>query len=152
MQRMRRLLVLGACLGGPLSMAWAAEKGTREEAVAMVKKAGAYLKQHGRAKALAEFMRVGGPFIVKDLYLFVYDGEGVNLAHINPKMVGKNLLDMKDADGVPLIREVIAKGNSKEGSGWTDYRWPNPITKVVEHKSSYTENFGGVYISCGVYK
>lgn len=148
----RRTLALGVSLYLLSTTSHADDaRGSLDEAVALVKQGVAYYRANGRDKALAEFMRVGGPFLKKDLYLFVYDSSGVNLAHINPKMVGKNLLDMKDADGVSLIKEIIAKGDSKEGHGWTDYRWPNPATKVVEKKRTYTEKVDGIYISCGAY-
>lgn len=67
-------------------------------------------------------------------------------------MVGKNLLEMRDTDGVFLINEMIAIGNSPEGRGWFRYKWPNPIlNNKVEAKESYVERFGDVYISCGIY-
>ena len=69
----------------------------------------------------------------------MYDGQGNNLAHNNPKMVGKNLLDMRDVDGKYLIRDLIALGNSPSGTGWVEYKWPNPLTKIVEAKKTYVE-------------
>jgi signal transduction histidine kinase len=128
------------------------EHATADEAVALVKSAVAYLKANGKEKAIAEFMNPKGPFIKGELYLFVYDNKGVNLAHINPKMVGKNLIDMRTEDGSYIIKKVIEIGDSKEGKGWQDYKWPNPVTKALEAKRSYTEMVDGVYISCGVYK
>ena len=131
---------------------WAAQRSSKDDAVAMVKKAGAYYQEHGLKKALSAFNNPKGPFIKNELYLFVYDKDGVNLAHgQNQKMIGKNLLEMRDADGVFLIKKVIEIGDSKTGHGWQRYKWPNPITKQVEEKLSYTEKFGELYISCGIY-
>jgi signal transduction histidine kinase len=119
----------------------------------MVKKAVAYYKEHGREKALVEFNNQKGQFVKDELYLFVYDGKGVNLAHgQNPKMVGKNLLEMRDADGLYLIKKVIEIGDSKAGYGWQKYRWPNSLSHNVEPKQSYTERVDDIYISCGIYK
>jgi cytochrome c len=133
--------------------AFAAEKGSPEEAVAMVKKAVAHLKENGKEKAFVECGNVGNAqFHDRDLYVFVYDLNGVNVAHgNNPKMVGKNLLDMKDYDGKFIIKSFIEAANS-EGKGWVDYKWPNPVTKAVESKSSYIEKVDGLIIGCGVYK
>lgn len=128
-------------------------KAKPEDAVAMVKKAAAFYKEYGLEKALAEFNNQKGQFVKDELYLFVYDEKGLNLAHgQNPKMVGKNLLEMCDANGLYMIKKAIALGNSKTGSGWQTYEWPNSLTKTVETKQSYTEKVGDIYISCGVYK
>ena len=56
-------------------------KATKEDAIAMVKKAGAYYQLHGLEKALAEFNNQKGQFVKDELYLFVYDERGLNLAH-----------------------------------------------------------------------
>lgn len=135
--------------------AFAAEKGTAEEAVALVKKAAAYLKENGKEKAFSEFNNPKGQFADRDLYVFVYgtSGDGINLAHgANPKLIGKNLLDLRDADGKLIVKGFIEVGNSKTGHGWVDYKWPNPVTKAVEAKSTYIERVGDVMIGCGIYK
>lgn len=139
---------------GLLAMpAWAADRGTADEAVAMVKKAVAKIKTEGREKAFAAFADPGNKeFHDRDLYIFVYDLNGVNLAHgNNPKMVGKTLLEMKDREGKPLIREMVEVAKSK-GKGWIDYKWPNPVTQTVEAKSSYVERVEDMLVGSGIYK
>ena len=74
------------------------------------------------------------------------------MAHgANAALVGKNLIDLKDPDGKFLIRELaaVAKG---PGSGWVDYKWPNPITKLIDNKSSYVERMGDYFVGVGVYR
>jgi signal transduction histidine kinase len=132
--------------------AFAAEKGTKEEAQALVKAIVAFHKANGKEKAIAEGNNPTGQFRVKDLYIFAYDSKGINLVHSNPKMHGKDLLQMKDAKGVPLIQEMIKAGDSGGGNGWINYDWPNGVTKVVEPKTSYVEKFDGVYYACGYYR
>jgi cytochrome c len=133
--------------------AWAAEEqGTAEEAVAMVKKAVAYLKANGKEKAFAEFSNPKGQFIDRDLYILVLDPNIVMLAHgVNPRIIGKSLIDTKDADGKPFARLFYEIGNTK-GSGWVDYKWPNPVTKAIEQKSTYVEKVDDVLVACGIYK
>ncbi|MFZ6638618.1 cache domain-containing protein [Undibacterium sp. TC4M20W] len=133
----------------------AADKGNADEAMALVKRAAAYLKENGKDKAYAEFNNPTGQFVVKDLYVFVYNtnGDGINRAHgANAKMVGKNLLELKDADGMPIVKSFLDVANSKTGHGWVDYKWPNPTTKQMEPKSTYIERVGDVLIGCGIYK
>ena len=44
---------------------------------------------------------------------------------------------------------ALAKG---PGSGWVDYKWPNPITDKIEDKSSYIEKMGDYFVGVGVYR
>lgn len=129
-------------------------RATAEEAVALVKKGVAYYKTHGRAKALAAFNDPKGEFVKGELYFFVYsaNGDGIVLAHgQNPRMLGKNLIDMQDAHGTYIIRESTRIANSIAGQGWLEYMWPNSITKTLEPKKSYIERVGDIWIGCGVY-
>ncbi|MBI3283656.1 MAG: cache domain-containing protein [Burkholderiales bacterium] len=139
---------------GLLVPAFAAdERGTTEQAMAMVKKGIAYIKEHGKEKAFAEFSNTANKdFHDRDLYLFVYDMSGNNMTHgNNPKMVGKNMMDLKDSDGKLIVKSMIDVVNSK-GKGWVDYKWPNPMTKALEMKSSYVEKLDNYFVGCGAYK
>ncbi|MGZ3239121.1 MAG: cache domain-containing protein [Burkholderiaceae bacterium] len=130
------------------------QKGSADEAVAMVKKAATYLKAHGKEKAFSDFAdKSNTQFHDRDLYIFVYDFNGVAVAHgNNPKMVGKNLLEMKDNEGTFIIKEFINVAKTK-GKGWVDYKWPNPLTQAIEQKSAYIEKVDGdLIIGSGIYK
>ncbi|HJV86261.1 MAG TPA: cache domain-containing protein [Noviherbaspirillum sp.] len=151
---MRLFKALGfALLMLAASIAAAAERGSADEAMAMVKKAVAYMKDVGKDKAFAEFGNTANTqFHDRDLYIFVYDMHGNNVAHgNNPKMVGKNLLEMKDNDGKYIIKGFIDVTKAK-GKGWVDYKWPNPVTKAVESKSSYVEKVDDLIVGAGIYK
>ena len=134
--------------------AWAAPKGTADEAVAMTRRAVAMIKSDGKDKAFAAIADpANASFHDRDLYIYVYDMNGVTLAHgNNPKMVGKNLIDLKDNEGKAVIRALIATAGSKEGRGWVDFKWPNPTTKVVEQKSGYIERVDNLIVGSGIYK
>ena len=135
--------------------AGAAEKGSADEAVAMVKKAGEFLKKNGKEKAFAEFNQQKGPFIHNDLYIFAFltNGDGIERANgANVKLVGKNVKEMRDADGKYLIKDILALGMGKEGKGWIDYKWPNPATGTIDAKRTYVERVDDVIIGCGIYK
>lgn len=58
---------------------------------------------------------------------------------------------MKDADGKAFIKSLIDTAQ-KRGSGWVEYKWPNPVTKVIESKSTYVEKAGNLIVACGIYK
>ncbi|RZI41947.1 histidine kinase [Herbaspirillum sp. HC18] len=134
--------------------AFANDRATADEAVTLVKKAVAYIKANGKEKAFEEFNNAKGQFVDRNLYIFVYDLNGTNLAIGNGnarKMVGKNLLDMRDADGTYLIKKLIEVANTK-GKGWVDYKWPNPVNNSVESKSSYIEKVDDFFVGAGIYK
>ncbi|MDQ1829462.1 cache domain-containing protein [Massilia scottii] len=129
-----------------------ARRGTADEAVAMVKKASAYLNDNGREKAIAAFNDPKGEFIKGDLYVFMFTFDGTALAHgQNAKMVGKNLIDLKAGEVFP-IREFIKIAKTPAGTGWFGYKWPNSITKAMEEKNTYIERNGEVLIGVGTYK
>ncbi len=135
--------------------AWAqkAEHGSADEAVAMVQQVIASLKANGRDKTIAEVNNTtGGKFRDRDLYVTINDLSGKNLAHgANPKMQGKDLIDLKDADGKYFMRERIELAKAK-GKGWQDYKFVNPMSKQIEPKAMYFEKYEDLIINCGIYK
>ncbi len=145
--------VLGLSMFAMSSSALAVDKGTKEEAVAMVKKAVALIKSDGKEKAFAAISDPSNTtFHDRDLYIYVYDLNGVALAHgNNPKMVGKPLIGLKDNEGKPMIKEMVDLAKTK-GSGWVDFKWPNPVTKAVEAKSGYVEKVEDMLVGSGIYQ
>lgn len=132
--------------------AFANERGTADEAIALVQKAVAYLKANGKEKAYAEFNNPNGQFKDRDLYIFVIDMTGLEWANgANQKIVGKNVLDLKDAEGKMMVKSFIDLAKTK-GKGWVDYKWPNPVQKTVESKSTYLEKYEDVLVASGIYK
>lgn len=152
---MRKLfmgIVFGVFALGVQGMAVAGERGTADEAVAMVKKAIAFMKANGREKAYAEINNPNGQFKDRDLYVVVYDLKAKNIAHgANPRMIGKDLIEMKDADGKAFMKERVEIMKAKD-KGWQDYKFLNPVTKKIEPKSMYLEKFEDVIVACGIYK
>ncbi len=129
-----------------------AERGTAKEAEDLVKKAVAYLKVQGREKAFADFTNTVGGFTMKDLYIFVIDMKGITLAHgLNPKLVGKNMIELKDPDGKYFIKEFIEVAGTKR-IGWVDYKFSDPLTKHVGQKASYVERYEDLVVGCGIYR
>lgn len=144
-------LVCGAFLMHTGFALAAGEAGTEAEAQAMVKKAIAYYQKNGRDKALAEFQKNPGSFVDRDLYVTVYNFQGESLSHINPKMVGKNMMELRDPDGKYIVRDRLeaAKGAA---SGWQDYKFFNPVSKRVEPKRMYWEKHDNLLFACGAYR
>ncbi len=125
-----------------------------QEAIVLTQKAIAMIKEQGLEKAVPVINDPKGPFVKGELYVFVFDLNNSCVAHgRNAKMVGKDMGDLKDTDGVFIIQE-FAKTVKSKSKGWVDYKWTNPETKKIEPKTSYVEQIPGtsLYAGCGIYK
>jgi len=143
-------LALALALAAPLAQADG--NATKEEAVAMVKKGIAFIRSSGKDKGYAEISTKGGRFSDRDLYLVVYGLDGTVHAHgANEKMIGKNLIELKDVDGKPFVKERVELAQSK-GIFWQDYKFTNPVTKKIEPKQMYCEKLDDTAVCGGIYK
>jgi signal transduction histidine kinase len=127
-------------------------KATPEEAVAMVKQAVAAIRKEGTQKAYAQINDRKGRFVVRDLYIAVYDLGGTVHAHGgNNNMVGKNLIDLRDIDGKAFVRERVELARKNE-SFWHDYQFTHPETRKIEPKRMYCERLNDTVVCGGIYK
>jgi signal transduction histidine kinase len=146
------LIAISALVAFGTNGAFAADKATAAEATAMVKKGVALVKSDGKDKAYAAFGDQAGPFVDRDLYLTVYALDGTVRAHgANAKMIGKNLIDLKDIDGKAFVKERMAMASTK-ASFWQDYKFTNPVSKKIEPKSMYCEKLDDSVVCGGIYK
>ena len=130
--------------------ALAAERGTAEEAQALVEKAIARYKEVGAEKTFAEINTPGGPFVDRDLYVSVVGPDGKIIAHGGDKSrIGKSLVGNVDQDGKAFGDEVIAA--TAEGK-WVEYKWLNYMTKKFERKKSFVKKVDGYVFGSGYYK
>lgn len=135
------------------TLAFAQERGSIEEAKALVEKGLAHIKAVGADKAFADFTEKDGKWQNKDLYVFVVKTEGTTVAHgANKGLIGKSLIDLKDPDGKLFIKEMITVG--MKGAGIVEYTFTDPQTKKMAPKQSYVARvpgFDGI-IGVGAYK
>ena len=88
----------------------------------------------------------------KDGYYFVFDTEGVYVAHpLRPELAGQNKLGDKDTKGKEFYRELIA--NAKNGGGITEYWFPKPGQKDASPKMAYSALIPGTnfVLGSGIY-
>ncbi|MDO8178939.1 MAG: cache domain-containing protein [Undibacterium sp.] len=153
MNRFTTFALSATCLAISLSTTFAfaaGERGSEPEAQDMVKKAVALIKSAGPEKAYKTFTEhPDGAFKDRDLYVFVYDFDGICLAQgANAKLLGKNLIGMKDVDGNAFIKGMVdmVKASSK---GWYGpYKFTNPATQGYDLKKSYCERGAGDTMVC----
>jgi cytochrome c len=129
-----------------------ASAATKEDAVAMVKKAVATIKADGPDKAYAEISAPGSKFVNGEVYAYVAGLDGITLAHpTNPKLIGKNMREVQDVDGKFFAKDMneLAK---KQTSFWYEYKFANPVTKKIQVKDNYCEALGQTRVCAGVYQ
>jgi cytochrome c len=125
---------------------------TKNDAVAMVKKAVATIKADGPEKAYAEISAPGSKFVNGEVYAYVAGLDGTTLAHpTNPKLIGKNMQEVQDVDGKFFAKDMneLAK---KQASFWYEYKFANPVTKKIQVKDNYCEALGQTRVCAGVYQ
>jgi cytochrome c len=136
------------CLAGRLH---AVERGTPDQAKAMLAKAIAHYKEVGRAKALADFTGKKPPFADRDLYVVCLGPDHTIVAHgAFPQFVGSSSDLLKDADGKPLGAALWDAAQGK-GDGAVRYRWLNPVSGKSEPKVSFVQKAGDDACLVGAY-
>jgi signal transduction histidine kinase len=118
-----------------------------EDAVSLIEEEG--------EKAFDTLRDPASGFIFYDAYVFVMDDTGEMLVNVGfPELEGKNIIDLKDVDGRPYVRETIERLTGAE-SAWVDYRWPRPGKTPTSDKTSYVRRleFAGrtLIVGAGVY-
>lgn len=130
----------------------AAAGASKDDAIAMVKKAVEAIKADGIDKTYPLISDKAGPFVKDDLYVVVYQLDGKVLAHgANAKFVGKDMIDAQDVDGKLYVKERVELAG-KQPSFWQDYKFVNPVSKKVEPKEMYCERVDNTAVCAGVYK
>ncbi len=147
-----KFIVMAAVALGLLagSCAWNKDRGSATEAQALVEKAIARFQEAGPDVAFAEISDSKGPFVDRDLYIFVIGPDKIIAAHgVDPARIGTNAMEIKDVDGKLFGPELAAA--PAEGA-WVDYKFKNPVSGEVEPKSSWVKAVDGYVFGCGYYK
>src|SRR5207248_11039607 len=91
--------------------------------VALVEDAAKLMEQRGES-AFSEFGRKGSKWFTDPYYLFIYQPDGTCVFHpLQPDWVGKNMSELRDMNGKPMVRLVAQVGNrpAKDASDWVFY-------------------------------
>ena len=90
----------------------------------------------------------------KNGYIFIDDWQGLVLEHgAQPDLVGKNIWDHQDSNGVKVVQDLIAAAKTEQG-GYVYYSWRKPHTGEERPKVSFSKGVSdwqwmvgtGVYI------
>ena len=125
--------------------------GEKEEAIALVNDAAVAVVKD-KSAAISVINDKNGRFVKGELYVFAYDLHGSMVAHpINARLIGKNLLDVPDADG-KLFRKEILAGVQASGTASVAYKYKNPKSGLVEEKISFCKKAADLAVCAGYYK
>ena len=106
----------------------------------LVKDAAQLLRSQGEA-AFKEFRKPESRWRKGETYIFVLDKEGNMLVHADPEMENKNQIDLKDVNGKPIIRGLLAAATAlpEKQEGWFHYQWQMPDGLLPRWKSSFVQ-------------
>ena len=102
----------------------------------VVNHAAALVAKQGK-EAFGQLRDKTGPFVFMDTYVFVDTPDGTELVNPGqPSLEGKNIIDLRDLKGKPVVQEEIAAA-MKDGSAWVDLYWYKPGNNTPARKQTY---------------
>jgi len=126
-----------------------ARAATLEEVQAMVEKAVILVKTDGE-NAFPKLSDPNGEYVKGDVYVTVIDKQGVVRSNPNPKMIGVNMWDATDPDGVK-ITQLSWTATEKSDTAWIAYKFTNRETRKIEPKKTFVHRVGDYVIQSGVF-
>jgi signal transduction histidine kinase len=129
-----------------------AQETEKDLAIKMVTSAVSFITTKGADAGIKALSDSTGQYVKGELYVFAYDTSGTMVAHPkNPKLIGKNLLNVPDVDGKMFRKDIIQTALTKN-TGWVDYKYKNPTSGKIEEKTTYVALAGTLVVCCGIYK
>jgi signal transduction histidine kinase len=110
-----------------------------QDLVALVEAAAALIETKGD-DAFKEFAQRDSKWLNADYYLFAYTLDGTTAFHpLRPELVGQNVMDLKDMNGKPIVRQItnIGRRPANDASGWVFYLWEDQTQLTPSWKAAY---------------
>jgi signal transduction histidine kinase len=109
----------------------------------VVSRAAALLEERGEGSFPLLRDRTG-PFVFMDTYVFVQGADGTELVNpAQPSLEGRNLMELKDLQGKPVVRDQMAALENAD-SAWVDCYWYRPGDNVPALKQTFVRK-----VRCG---
>jgi methyl-accepting chemotaxis protein len=127
-------------------------QGTADEALILATRAHALVQDIGFDAAAIAFHDPQSGYVDRDLYVFVFDRQGVyRIMGADIKRVGSSLFDAPGVDAQQLLDDAWHRCD--QGGGWVEYNIINLATGTVKGKSSYVLPINDeLLIGCGAYR
>ncbi|HJZ23663.1 MAG TPA: cache domain-containing protein [Candidatus Babeliales bacterium] len=119
-------------------------KAKRQSVINLVERAKKYLEDNSLDEACRAFTHTKS-FVDGELYIFLFDMEGVCFAHAEKDLLWDNMKNYRSEFGRLIIEDIITL--AKAGGGWTNYQWNKAtqtawIQKVVKDGKTYAMGAG----------
>lgn len=136
----KTMLALIVSVATSAAIAMPTAPGSKDDAKALAERAMAHVKKVGFEQAVKDFTSDQATWGLSNrdraVYVYSYAFDGKNLAHgVNPAVVGKDLLNIKDPDGRTPIAESVEKARS--GGGFVEFKWSHPATKKISRGAAF---------------
>jgi len=124
------------------------ETAKRDSAKKLVETAALFLQNNPEQVAFNLFTH-DKKFRIGDIYLFVYDLDGICLAQGEQLSSGvwDNDFALKDQFGVLIVQEILQEARNPKNNGWVTYQWRNStkrsyVKEVVKDAQTYVIGAG----------
>jgi cytochrome c len=149
---MFKKLALGLAMAALFLVGSAQAENKKSYVLGMMEKAVSHYNSVGQDQAFKDF-DTSADFKTGEYYVIAQSlDDGRIIYHgANKKLVGKNLMKVKDTDGKPFVKEMVELARG-EGKGWVSYKWPHPVTKQISQKYTYVTRIAEITLLIGYYE
>ena len=127
-------------------------QGTADQARQLVFDAMVHIRSAGYEQAVRDFHDKNGPFIDRDMYIFIFDRRGIYQVHgALPEKDNTDLRIIPGLDADKLVADAWEVCDQEQG-GWVNYVITNPVTRETQAKTSYVVPLDDHHLlGCGCY-
>ena len=108
---------------------------TAKEIIELVDDAATLVEEKGIA-AFDDFREQDSKWRYDNIYLYVFDSDGLNLFHPREDLEGNNLMHLKDEENFELVKGLIEIGKTNK-EGWVSFMWVAPNDTETSRKLAY---------------
>lgn len=148
-------LIRDALIAAATCLSASAFAQTPAEARQFLDKALVHVKTVGLQKAAGDFNTDLDRWMVGPLFVVMIGFDGTSLANSsNPRTSGRNIMEMKDADGKQFVRESISRTSKSDDVISVEFKWVNPASKQLEQRVALVRRVPGesAYVGSGYFK
>jgi len=127
-------------------------QGTADQARQLVFDAMLHVRKVSFEQAVQDFHDKNGPFIDRDMYIFIFDRRGIYQVHgASPEKDNTDLRGIPGLDAEQLVADAWEVCDQEQG-GWVNYVITNPVTGETQAKTSYVVPLDDEHLlGCGCY-
>ncbi|AKB12200.1 MAG: cache domain-containing protein [Methanosarcina thermophila] len=91
-------------------------------------------------KLFPSFREKGSPWYQDSFCIFVWNEDGtLVVCPPDPSREGKNIKELRDADGKPIGELLMETALSEKGEGWIEYNWKDKNNSEPYHKCTFVK-------------